>query len=270
VDPVSLAGTLAAAGTAPDDVPAALERISAGRDRTGLADGAARLAASGRAAHPPMVSKGVELPPFDPRVQPNLGLGYVVAPIGPRYDIVEHDLDFLADGGLAYSFDEARRLGVAVPRAPGELDPSGTARLMRLWSGLDALGVCLFAATPTRPLTLAQVEELVLAVTGDQPDVPALGGLRLRLQREVNRRLGITLNQDTLPDRFFTEPVSAGRHAGAVLDRDAFGRGVADLHHELGFTTQPSPLHQAPFAAGQILTDMAARLGSALEWAPPP
>jgi aldehyde:ferredoxin oxidoreductase len=240
LDPVSLGGTLAAAGIAPDEVPATVERIAGGGDRTGLADGAARLAAAGRAAQPPMVSKGVELPPFDPRVQPNLGLGYAVAPIGPRYDIVEHDLDFVADGGLAYSFAEVRRLGVTVPRAPGALDPAGTARLMWLWSGLDALGVCLFAATPTRPLALADVEELVLAVTGVRPDVPALGARRLRLQREVNHRLGIPLDRDTLPDRFFTEPVAAGRYAGAVLDRDAFGRAVADLHRLLGFTPGPA------------------------------
>ena len=53
----------------------------------------------------------------------------------------------------------------------GVLDPVGTATLMRLWSGLDALGVCLFAATPTRPLSLADVEDLVAAVTGGRPDV---------------------------------------------------------------------------------------------------
>jgi aldehyde:ferredoxin oxidoreductase len=228
LDPVSLGGTLAAAGIPPGEVPATVERIAAGGDPLG--EGAARVAPD-RA----MTSKGVELPPFDPRVQPNLGLGYAVAPIGPRYDIVEHDLDFDPDEGLPHSYPELDRLGVRAPRRRGELDVAGTAQLMRLWSGLDALGVCPYASTPTRPLTLASVEALVEAVTGERPDVLALGAERLRLQREVNRRLGIGLDADTLPDRFFTEPVAAGRYAGAVVDRVAFEAAVADLHEQLGF-----------------------------------
>jgi aldehyde:ferredoxin oxidoreductase len=229
LDPVSLGGTLAAAGIPAADVPAVVERIAASEHPLG--EGAAR-------ANPEtaMTSKGVELPPFDPRVQPNLGLGYAVAPIGPRYDIVEHDLDFDPDEGLPHSYPELRGLGVAVPRPRGELDVTRTAQLLRLWSGLDALGVCLFAATPTRPLTLTLVEELVEAVTGERPDVLALGAERLRLQREINHRLGIGLDADTLPDRFFTEPVETGRYAGAVLDRAAFTTAVAELHRQLGFT----------------------------------
>jgi aldehyde:ferredoxin oxidoreductase len=228
LDPVSLGGTLAAAGVPPADVPATMERIAAGADPLG--EGAARVA-PGQA----MTTKNVELPPFDPRVQPNLGLAYAVAPIGPRYDIIEHDLDFDPDEGLTYSYPELRRLGVAVPLPRGELDVARTAVLLRLWSGLDALGVCLYAATPTRPLRLNQVEALVEAVTGQRPDVLALGALRLTLQREVNQRLGLGLDADTLPDRFFTEPVAEGRYTGAVLDRTAFYDAVADLHVHLGF-----------------------------------
>jgi aldehyde:ferredoxin oxidoreductase len=235
VDPVSFAGTVAAAGILGADVPRALEDLANGYDPYGLGEGAARLQRSGRTRRTAMTSKDVELPPFDPRVQPNLGLGYAVAPIGPRYDIVEHDLDFTPDDGFPHSFAEVRQLGLDVPRARGELDPAGTATLMRLWSGLDALGVCLFAATPTRPLSLADVTDMVAAVTGEAPDVMALGSLRMMWQREVNQRLGLGLDRDTLPERFFTEPVAAGRYAGAVLDREAFGAAVGELHRELAF-----------------------------------
>ena len=235
VDPVSFAGTVAAAGLIAGDVSRALEDLANGRDPYGLGEGAARLQRAGRTRRTAMTSKDVELPPFDPRVQPNLGLGYAVAPIGPRYDIVEHDLDFTADEGLPYAFDEVRKLGVDVPRARGVLDPTGTATLMRLWSGLDALGVCLFAATPTRPLSLADVTDLVTTITGEAPDILALGAQRMARQREINRLLGIGLDRDTLPDRFFTEPVAAGRYTGALLDRDAFGAAVCELHRQLEF-----------------------------------
>jgi aldehyde:ferredoxin oxidoreductase len=181
----------------------------------------------------PVTSKGVAVPPFDPRVQPNLGLAYAVSPIGPRYDIVEHDLDFDPDEGMPSAFPEMRLLGAEVPRPRGELDVDRTAQLMRLWSGLDALGVCVFAATPTRPLRLAQITDLVAAITGRTPDVLALGATRLRLQFELNRRLGFTPADDRLPDLFFTEPVRAGRYAGAVLDREAFTAAAADLRSSL-------------------------------------
>jgi aldehyde:ferredoxin oxidoreductase len=178
---------------------------------------------------PRMTSKGVAIPPFDPRVQPNLGLAYAVSPIGPRYDMIEHDLDFDPVEGMPSSFPEMRRLGVEVPRPRGVLDVDGTAQLMRLWSGLDALSVCLFAATPTRPLLLSRVEELAEAVTGHRPDVLALGAARLRLQFEINQRLGLGPADDMLPGLFFDEPVRQGRYAGAVLDRAAFSEAVVAL-----------------------------------------
>ncbi|MEV4349163.1 aldehyde ferredoxin oxidoreductase N-terminal domain-containing protein [Actinoplanes sp. NPDC049596] len=174
---------------------------------------------------------GVAVPPFDPRVQPNLGLAYAVAPIGPRYDIIEHDLDFDPTDGLPLAYPEMQRLGVTVPRPRGELDVWRTAQLMRLWSGLDALSVCLFAATPTRPLTLTTVENLVEAVTGHRPDVLALGATRLRLQHEVNQRLGVRPGH--LPDLFFTAPIQSGKYAGAVLDRPSFEAAASALRKEL-------------------------------------
>jgi aldehyde:ferredoxin oxidoreductase len=235
LDPVSLAGTLAAARIPADAIPATVEGIGKGRYADGdLGDGAARLRGT---ADAPMVSKRVELPPFDPRVQPNLGLGLAVAPIGPRYDIVEHDLDFDPERGMPECFPETHRVGVAVPRPLGRLDPAGTAILMRLWSGLDALGICLFASTPTRPLALRDVEDLVKAVTGERPDVLALGARRLSSQHRINRLRGLGRDQDTLPGRFFTEPIESGPYAGAILDRASFDRAVDGLHRELGFTS---------------------------------
>ncbi|MFI6073545.1 aldehyde ferredoxin oxidoreductase N-terminal domain-containing protein [Actinoplanes sp. NPDC051343] len=236
LDPVELGAVLAGAGMASG--PNRVGSVSS----AGMAGGPEPFPPGGMGGWldrverlPParMASKGVAIPPFDPRVQPNLGLAYAVSPIGPRYDLVEHDLDFDPVEGMPSSFPEMRRLGVAVPRARGVLDVEGTARLMWLWSGLDALGVCVFAATPTRPLLLSQVSDLVEAVTGRRPDVLALGAERLRWQFAINRRLGFGPEADTLPDVFFDEPVREGRYAGAVLDRAEFGAAVAALRELL-------------------------------------
>jgi aldehyde:ferredoxin oxidoreductase len=230
-DPWPLLARCEQLGLDPVELGAALATGASSPDRFRLLRGLLEVVESLPPAE--VVSKGVAVPPFDPRVQPNLGLAYAVSPIGPRYDLVEHDLDFDPDEGMPSSFPEMRRLGVEVPRPRRVLDVDGTAQLMRLWSGLDALGVCLFAATPTRPLLLDQVEGLVEAVTGRRPDVLALGASRLRLQFAINRRLGLDASADTLPDRFFEEPVRAGRYAGAVLDRDAFGTAVVALRQRL-------------------------------------
>jgi aldehyde:ferredoxin oxidoreductase len=202
-----------------------IERCARG-DRL-LARGAWALAQALGVPALAMTVRGVELPPFDPRVQPGLGLGYAVAPIGPRYDIVEHDLDFDPERGLPECFDEARRLGLSVSTPAGALDVQRTARLLELWSGLDALLICPYASTPTRPLSLQRINTLVEAVTGETVDVFALGRERLRLQFAVNDRLG--LGPATLPQRFFAEPVAAGPFAGMVLDRAAFAKASADL-----------------------------------------
>lgn len=61
-----------------------------------LADGVARATRvfgpmTGRFA---LYCKGIEMPVFDPRGNQGLALAFAVHPLGPRYDAVEHDIDF--------------------------------------------------------------------------------------------------------------------------------------------------------------------------------
>ncbi|MBF8193113.1 hypothetical protein ITP53_47085, partial [Nonomuraea sp. K274] len=251
LDPVSLGGTLAFAmecagrglleGGPRFGDGAALPRLigdvaaRAGALGDLLAEGSARAArALGRAAEPyAMTVKGAELPCFDPRSQPGIGLGYAIAPGGPRYDALEHDLDFDPVAGLTYSFPEARRIGVE-PAPAGVLDAERgrrTARLLRLWSGLDALNLCVFASTPTRPLTIDHLTALVTAVLGTAftlDDLLAAGQERLDLMRAYAAREGG--GPDELPARLHDEPITEGPHQGGVLDRAAFKRGLAALY----------------------------------------
>ncbi|WP_067169638.1 aldehyde ferredoxin oxidoreductase C-terminal domain-containing protein [Microtetraspora niveoalba] len=257
LDQVSLGGTLAfamecaARGLLPGGpsfgdaaaLPGLVGDVAARRGPFGdlLAEGSARAARLiGPDAVPyVMAVKGAELPCFDPRVQPGLGLGYAAAPIGPRYDALEHDLDFDPESGLPYCFPEAARVGVT-PEAAGVLDAGRgrrTARLLRLWSALDALNICVFASTPTRPLTLDHLVSLVTAVSGTEftvRDLLAAGQRRLDLMRAYAvREEG---GPDELPGRFHDEPVAAGRHAGAVLRRDSFAEALAAFYEELGWS----------------------------------
>ncbi|MFC5831989.1 aldehyde ferredoxin oxidoreductase C-terminal domain-containing protein [Nonomuraea insulae] len=262
LDPVSLGGTIAFAmecaergllpgGPAFGDAAALAGLVDDVAARSGelgdlLAEGSARAARRIGAERYAMTVKGAELPCFDPRPQPGIGLGYALAPGGPRYDALEHDLDFDPVAGLAYSFPEAARIGAA-PAPAGELDEERgrrSARLLRLWSGLDALNLCVFASSPTRPLTLDHLTALVTAVLGERftlEDLLAAGqdrldGLRAYALREA---AGAALPDEELPARLHDEPITAGPHRGAVLDRAAFARARAAFYDELGWKAVP-------------------------------
>ncbi len=146
---------------------------------------------------------------------------------------MEHDIDFDPEWGFA---EYVERAGAPTGGLPMDsLDAAKvelTGRLVELWSGFDALDVCVFAAPPTRILTEDDIAALVSAVTGwsvTVDDILAWGRRRWSLLREYAAREGHTAADDTLPDRFFTEPITAGRLTGAVLDRETF----ATARHEM-------------------------------------
>ena len=57
--------------------------------------------------------KGLEIVCFEPRSQTGLALGWATVPVGPRYDICEHDWDFDTEVGWEHSLDLARTLGIS-------------------------------------------------------------------------------------------------------------------------------------------------------------
>ncbi|GAA3620777.1 aldehyde ferredoxin oxidoreductase [Nonomuraea rosea] len=261
LDPVSLGGTLAfamecaqrgllAGGPvfgAAAALPGLIRDVAARGGALGdlLAEGAERAAAKlgPETAAYAMTVKGAEMPCFDPRIQPGIGLGYAISPGGPRYDALEHDLDFDPVAGLAYSFPEAR-LVAAEPAPLAELDAERgrrSARLLRLWSGLDALNLCVFASTPTRPLTVDRLTALVTAVLGTAftlEDLLAAGQRRLDELRAYAVREGGG-GRDELPGRMHDEPITEGPHRGAVLDRAAFEQARDAFYAELGWLPAP-------------------------------
>jgi aldehyde:ferredoxin oxidoreductase len=211
-----------------------------------LADGSARAATviGGEAHRYSMTVKGLELPPFDPRAQAGLALGFATAPFGPRYDVAEHDLDYDdVAPSWPHALEQSRSLGIET-LVPSTAQTSRKVRdfaiLARLWSGFDALLVCPFASAPVRILSLDDVAGLVRAVTGRDvtgAQILDLGTQRLDLMRKYNAREGMGLDADRLPDRFLDEPIDAGRFAGVRLDRDAFGAMIRGYHALMDWTS---------------------------------
>ena len=205
-----------------------------------LADGCKRAAERiGRGAERfALHVKGLEMVPFEPRSQTNLALGFAVAPVGPRYDICEHDWDYDTEVGWGHTLELSRTLGI-LERVPMEYLGVEKVRnfkaLNTLWSGVDALGFCIFAVAPTRALSLRIMTDMLAAITGWETssyEILRWGERRNHLMRVYNNREGLRPDDDWLPARFFDEPITSGPKAGAQLDRERF-RQVLDAYYEM-------------------------------------
>lgn len=208
-----------------------------------LAEGTKRAAAAiGRGSERYALHvKGLELVPFEPRSQTNLGLGYTTAPIGPRYDICEHDWDFDVSVGWEHSLEFSRTLGI-LQRIPMEYVGPKKVRnykaLNTLWSGADSLGYCIFAIAPTRALSLQLMTDMLAAITGWETssyEILRWGDRRNHLMRVYNYREGMTAADDWLPDRFFDDPIDSGVKKGAKLDREAWAGAIRAYYEMMGW-----------------------------------
>lgn len=233
--------------------PAALAMVEAIAYRRGLGDllaeGSKRAAEmiGGDAPRYAMQVKGLEIVPFEPRSQTNLALGYAVAPIGPRYDICEHDWDFDTQVGWRHTLDLSRTLGILerIPmNAVGPEKVRNFKALFTLWSAADALELCIFAIAPTRLLSLEQMAQMVAAVTGWETsayEIMRMGERRIHLMRWYNHREGLTAADDRLPDRFYDEAIAGGPRQGDCLDRTAFHQAIATFYAMMGWDEEGVP-----------------------------
>ena len=193
--------------------------------------------------------KGMTIPPFDPRANQGLAVGYALNPTGPRYDVLEHDIDFDPE------WVGPERAAVGVPFGiPQDGLPMGTlderrwpsvVALWTLWSALDGLGICSYAAPPTRELTVEDVATVLSEVLGEAVDtgqVMDFGLTRLALLRATNRLLGLGDDSDVLPDVFFDQPILDGVLAGVVISRDEFDVAKAFVREGLGWDNSANGL----------------------------
>ncbi len=223
-----------------------------------LAEGGKRAAEriGGPAGQYAMQVKGLEMVPFEPRSQTNLALGYAVAPIGPRYDICEHDWDYDTVVGWEHTMKFSRTLGILerIPMAyVGPDKVRNFKALFNLWSAADALDFCIFAVAPTRLLSLPAMAQMVHAVTGWQTssyEIMRIGERRNHLMRWYNYREGLSAADDRLPDRFFVEPIAEGPRQGDVLDRERFQDAIQIFYQMMGWDEEGRPTRSTLYDAG--------------------
>ena len=152
--------------------------------------------------------KGLELPAYDPRGSTGMALAYATSdrggchlrawPIGEELLATEQRMDLFST----------------------EFKPELVKTQQDLFCLINCIGMCLFA---TFALNLKQFAPFLNAVTGieafSSSEHLLNAGERVNnLVRLFNIREGLTQDLDTLPARFFNEPLKAGPAKGRIVD----------------------------------------------------
>jgi len=192
--------------------------------------------------------KGVEMVSFDPRSQTNLGLGYAIAPVGPKYTICEHDWDFDLEAGWSHTLEGSRTLSILERIPMNYVGPDKVRNfkgLNTVWSACDALNLAVFASAPTRVYSLSNIAELIEAITGwktSSYEFMRWGERRNQLMRIYNIREGLTKEDDRLPEKFYKQEIKTGRLKGSVIDKDEFQQAIYTYYEMMGWDNEGIPL----------------------------
>ncbi|HDL84851.1 MAG TPA: aldehyde:ferredoxin oxidoreductase [Candidatus Acetothermia bacterium] len=193
-----------------------------------LAAGSARASkAIGRGSEVYLTtSKDQEAPAHMPQVKPTVGLIYAVNPFGADHQSHEHD------GAYAGAPERMAQLGLFDPQPPLTLNAEMVhyAIVTEHFYGLmDSLNVCQFVFGPAswQLYGPSDLVETVRAVTGwnvSLYELMQVGERRLNMLRAFNAREGIGRTDDTLPEKFFSVPLSGGTSDGYRVDRGKWGQ----------------------------------------------
>ena len=196
--------------------------------------------------------KANPLPPWDPRGAQGLGLIMAINPSGPRYDTVEHDIDF--DPTNWPDFTRASVLASTVKygmvkegfsaHSLSDEKVYSILNLWNLWSAMDAIGVCTYAGPPTRELSEQNILDLYVALTSDQlsfDEFIFLGKLRIHAQQIFNIKNGFSESRNTLPKRFFSEPVKSGPARGVQINYAQFVKAKKIIYQENQWSDKAIP-----------------------------
>jgi aldehyde:ferredoxin oxidoreductase len=179
-----------------------------------------------------MAVKGLmQSDPHDARILKAFALGLAVATRGMDHlrNRVTLEINARINDDPAF---KARLYGGPVSAAPNSYETKELAVRVceNLYAVGDAVGMCRFTTKLFNSPSLPGYEEFAAQlanVTGLEFDPAALdrAGLAITgVERLINRRLGVTRADDTLPERWFEEPIRVGAYKGEKIDRGEFDR----------------------------------------------
>ncbi len=177
-----------------------------------------------------MAVKGLmQSDPHDARILKAFALGLAVATRGMDHLRNRVTLEINARINDDPAFKE-RLYGGPVSAAPNSYEHKERAvRVCENVYGVgDAVGMCRFTTKLFNSPSLPGLEEFAAQignVTGLEfasSELDRIGKNIMGVERLINHRLGVTRADDTLPDRWFEEPVRVGGFKGEKIDRREF------------------------------------------------
>ncbi len=205
-----------------------------------------------------MAVKGLmQSDPHDARILKAFALGLAVATRGMDHLRNRVTLEINSRINDDPAFKE-RLYGGAVSAAPNSYETKERAvRVCENTYGVgDSVGMCRFTTKLFNSPSLPGLEEFanqIGNVTGLQfsdSELSEVGHNIMGVERLINGRLGVTRAHDTLPDRWFEEPVTVGQYAGEKIDRAEFEKMLSRFYEISGLddTGQPAGSWRAQLA----------------------
>jgi len=199
--------------------------------------------------------------PHDARILKAFALGLAVATRGMDHLRNRVTLEINARINDDPAFKE-RLYGGPVSAAPNSYEDKE--RAVRICENTyavgDSVGMCRFTTKLFNSPSLPGLEEFanqVGNVTGLEfaaTELNEIGRNIMGVERLVNGRLGVTRADDTLPDRWFDEPITVGQYAGEKIDRGEFDRMLTRFYEISGLDGNGQP-------AGEWRQSLGATLG---------
>jgi aldehyde:ferredoxin oxidoreductase len=116
-----------------------------------------------------------------------------------------------------------------------------------IYAVVDSLGICKFVChgfNSPRLLGYEHFRELIRLATGLDFTVEELREVGRRivdLERLINIREGIKREDDTLPTRYFEEPMTDGLARGSLIEREGFKRMLDEYYKLRGWDEDGKP-----------------------------
>ena len=196
-----------------------------------------------------MAVKGLmQSDPHDARILKAFALGLAVATRGMDHLRNRVTLEINARINDDPAFKE-RLYGAAVSAAPNSYEHKE--RAVRVCENTyavgDSVGMCRFTTRLFNSPSLPGLEEFanqignVTGLTFSAGELSGMGHNVMGVERLINARLGVRREHDTLPDRWFDEPVTVGPYAGERIDRGEFDQMLSRFYEISNLDHQGHP-----------------------------
>ncbi|HJR60100.1 MAG TPA: aldehyde ferredoxin oxidoreductase C-terminal domain-containing protein [Vicinamibacterales bacterium] len=196
-----------------------------------------------------MAVKGLmQSDPHDARILKAFALGLAVATRGMDHLRNRVTLEINARINDDPAFKE-RLYGTPVSAAPNSYETKERAvrACENTYAVGDSVGMCRFTTKLFNSPSLPGLEEFaaqIRNVTGLEYSAGELDRVGLNimgLERMINARLGVRREHDTLPERWFEEPVKVGSYKGEKIDRAEFDAMLSRFYEVSNLTPEGVP-----------------------------